>query len=138
MTDDVNQEACSPSRYDELVSDIQVCIAQIGCIYPTFGRACYDEPCNRLAHRIALMIRDEYGDAFSEKAASSEPAKASDPSVYSLSYPQWICVDCGEKHGRRVPEVATWHYGKCGVCGYPRSVTEPRDFGHLRDGWNSP
>lgn len=59
-------------QYDDLVSDIQICISQIGSIYPTFGRACYDEPVNRLAHMIATMVRDEYGDTFSGQAESGE------------------------------------------------------------------
>jgi hypothetical protein len=31
--------------------------------------------------------------------------------------------------------MATWHEGECGVCGLASMVTEPRDFGHLKDGW---
>ena len=48
------------------------------------------------------------------------------------SYPKWICHDCGVEHGRRVPEIATYHNGKCDLCGEPRAVTEPRDYGHLK------
>jgi len=51
------------------------------------------------------------------------------------SYPRWICNDCGSKHGRRLPDIATWHQGKCDLCQQVASVTEPRDFGHLRTGW---
>jgi hypothetical protein len=29
----------------------------------------------------------------------------------------------------------TVHKGVCGVCGNEAMVTEPRDFGHLRKGW---
>jgi len=50
-------------------------------------------------------------------------------------YPTWICEICGLKYGRRVAKIATWHGGICGVCGDAAGVTEPRDFGHLRDGW---
>ena len=53
------------------------------------------------------------------------------------SYPGVICGDCGEKHGRR-PEGnphATWYPGTCDVCGEEGYVTEPRDFGHLKDSW---
>lgn len=61
-------------------------------------------------------------------------------------YPGWICMQCGLKYGRKgsVNEHATWHFGECGVCGEPRTVTEPRDFGHLtgfesaREGKDSP
>lgn len=48
-----------------------------------------------------------------------------------MSYPDWVCVECGERYGNRMPKVATWHNGVCGVCGQERIVTEPRDFGHL-------
>lgn len=51
------------------------------------------------------------------------------------SYPAWICSDCGRKHGRRECGIATWHEDKCGVCGHTGLVTEPRDYGHLKDGW---
>jgi predicted amidophosphoribosyltransferase len=33
--------------------------------------------------------------------------------------------------------MATWHGGECGVCGLAGMVTEPRDFGHLTDGWQN-
>ena len=46
-------------------------------------------------------------------------------------YPKWICAPCGEKHGNRKPGIATWHTGKCDVCGESASVTEPRDYGHI-------
>ncbi len=33
--------------------------------------------------------------------------------------------------------VATWHPDTCGVCGKSGvSVTEPRDFGYLENGWS--
>lgn len=50
-------------------------------------------------------------------------------------YPAWICYECGEKHGRRECGIATWHPDECGICGKFTNVTEPRDFGHLKDGW---
>jgi hypothetical protein len=45
----------------------------------------------------------------------------------------WVCVDCGLKYGR-TPEghVATYHIGKCDVCGEEKAVTEFRDYNHLR------
>lgn len=46
-------------------------------------------------------------------------------------YPSWICFDCGKKHGRRTPGVATYHENTCDICGEKKLVTEPRDFGHL-------
>lgn len=52
-------------------------------------------------------------------------------------YPEWTCEPCGIKHGRGMPEnhLATWHTGKCDVCGKETDVTEPRDFGHFPN-WN--
>lgn len=50
-------------------------------------------------------------------------------------YPAWVCSSCGAKYGRRRCGIATWHGGTCGICGIEASVTEPRDFGHLKPGW---
>jgi len=52
-----------------------------------------------------------------------------------MTYPNWICHDCGTKYGLRECGVATWHMDTCGVCGTKAPVTEPRDYGHLKDGW---
>lgn len=51
-------------------------------------------------------------------------------------YPALVCLSCGTRYGRRQPILATWHYGKCGICNKWKAVAEPRDFGHLdlRDG----
>ena len=55
-------------------------------------------------------------------------------------YPDWICDECGRLHGKRPqgnPHGATYHIGECGVCGTGGvDVTEPRDFGHLKEGWD--
>ena len=52
-------------------------------------------------------------------------------------YPATICLECGTKHGIcRVNKWATWHHGTCDICGAATHVTEPRDFGHLKDGWD--
>lgn len=53
----------------------------------------------------------------------------------SKSYPSAICYDCGEKHGHRVPTMATWYLETCDICGEKASCTQPRDFGHLKPGW---
>lgn len=46
-------------------------------------------------------------------------------------YPQWVCSDCAVAAGGKLRGAgATWHEGKCGVCGVTKSVTQPRDFGH--------
>lgn len=52
-------------------------------------------------------------------------------------YPRFVCHPCGQRHGRRgtYSRTATWHEGECGVCGAKAVVTQPRDFGHLRDSW---
>lgn len=52
-----------------------------------------------------------------------------------VPYPSWICSSCGDKWGRRQCGRATWHYNICGICKESKAVTEPRDFGHLNDGW---
>ncbi len=52
-----------------------------------------------------------------------------------MTYPAWICSPCGSKYGRRECGIATWHTDECDVCGEHRAVTEPRDYGHLKDGW---
>jgi hypothetical protein len=54
--------------------------------------------------------------------------------IFALPYPDWICRECGEAHGRGMPagHVSTWHEDLCGVCGKFTSVSEPRDFGHLK------
>lgn len=54
-----------------------------------------------------------------------------------MEYPAWICSDCGERLGRK-PEgnpYATWHMDTCDICRDAKAVTEPRDFGHLKDNW---
>ena len=50
-------------------------------------------------------------------------------------YPDWICAPCGQAHGRGMPagHSATWHQGICDICRRSASVSEPRDYGHLRD-----
>jgi hypothetical protein len=55
-----------------------------------------------------------------------------------IDYPQWICRDCGVKHGKKQinGHVSTWHNGTCDICKAEREVTEPRDFGHLKEGWD--
>lgn len=50
-------------------------------------------------------------------------------------YPQWICSACGIKHGKSECGLSTWHQDTCGVCKKETQVTEPRDFGHLKNTW---
>lgn len=50
-------------------------------------------------------------------------------------YPIWICHPCGMRHGNKKCGVATWHENTCDICGATTAVTEPRDFGHLKDTW---
>lgn len=52
-----------------------------------------------------------------------------------MEYPVWVCTPCGQKYGRAAVGVATWHMGTCDVCGEKAGVTEPRDYGHLKDNW---
>jgi len=60
-----------------------------------------------------------------------------------MTYPVWICDDCGMKYGRWYQNgdyigpkhnCATYHLGECDVCGKDDvPVTEPRDYGHVVD-----
>lgn len=51
-------------------------------------------------------------------------------------YPSFICQDCGQRYGKRkTPGEATWNVFPCDICGTVDLCTEPRDFGHLIDGW---
>lgn len=59
--------------------------------------------------------------------------------------PNWVCSSCGESWGRwwengdytgPTPHFATYHMNKCDVCKNQRAVTEARDFGYLRKGWD--
>jgi hypothetical protein len=61
------------------------------------------------------------------------------------SQPEWVCHDCGRKWGAwwessvytgPSPHCATFHEDTCSVCGETKVVTEARDFGYLRKGWN--
>lgn len=74
------------------------------------------------------------GDKFRENFDAIFPPKVKRP------YPDWICDECGRLHGKRPegnPYGATYHIGKCGVCGTGGvDVTECRDFGHLKEGWD--
>lgn len=63
----------------------------------------------------------------------------------SKDQPNWVCHDCGEKWGRwweegkyngPSPHFATYHINECEVCSKTTSVTEARDFGFLRTGWD--
>lgn len=59
--------------------------------------------------------------------------------------PDWVCRDCGHtwglwwdegKYSGPVRHCATYHIGKCGVCGNRTDVTEARDYGSLKEGWH--
>jgi DNA-binding XRE family transcriptional regulator len=53
-------------------------------------------------------------------------------------YPCWVCLSCGANYGRSIHDrPRCWHVGTCDVCGIEACVTQPRDFGHLHDGWQS-
>lgn len=61
------------------------------------------------------------------------------------SQPDWVCTDCGCRWGSwwDGPEYtgpahhrATFHVDRCGVCGNTKIVTEARDFGYLKEGWD--
>ena len=58
-----------------------------------------------------------------------------------LKAANWVCYDCGVKHGRWYQgsvylgpshHCSTNHMGTCDVCNETNvSVTEPRDYGYL-------
>jgi len=56
--------------------------------------------------------------------------------IQTTPYPQWICPPCGNKWGNKECGIATWHNDECGICKTFSFVTEPRDFGHLKKGWD--
>jgi hypothetical protein len=61
-----------------------------------------------------------------------------------MNSPDWICNPCARLlcgfyiDGRWVgpaSHLATYHMGRCGVCGCEDAVTEPRDHGGMVRGW---
>jgi len=60
-------------------------------------------------------------------------------------YPEFICHDCGVKHGGwykkgsyvgPAKHYATYHQGCCEICKkVDVPVTEPRDYGYLKAKW---
>lgn len=60
--------------------------------------------------------------------------------------PDWVCRDCGGQWGLwwvdRIysgpkHHCSTFHSGECGVCNKKAGVTEARDYGYLRKGWQT-
>ena len=49
--------------------------------------------------------------------------------------PEWVCLDCGERYGRRPLGLTTFHWDECGVCGQETAVTQPSDYGYLQPDW---
>jgi hypothetical protein len=67
-------------------------------------------------------------------------------STLRMMYPTWICHDCGELLGNWFASgeytgpfnlCSTMHTGTCGVCKQEKTVTEPRDYGHLIPDWET-
>jgi rRNA maturation protein Nop10 len=50
----------------------------------------------------------------------------------SHEHPAWVCIDCGHLYGGE-NLGATWHIGRCDICGETLTVTEPRDFAGYHD-----
>lgn len=59
--------------------------------------------------------------------------------------PDWVCRDCGGLWGTwwhnntykgPAAHYATYHHGTCDVCKNKAGVTEARDYGYLKKGWN--
>lgn len=79
------------------------------------------------------------GKGDSPRAVNGEVFRRNFDAIFRRKYPDWICKTCGCLHGNRPagnPYGATWHTNKCGICGEATEVTEPRDFGHLKEGWD--
>jgi len=65
----------------------------------------------------------------------------------SKDYPEYICHDCGVEWGTWYSRseyigppyhAATYHKSSCDLCGkIDVVVTEPRDYGHLKKGWDN-
>jgi hypothetical protein len=75
--------------------------------------------------KLCKSIADEYSYLLVEQVPNAKLTRAD-------CYPTWICTSCGEEYGNKCCGVATWHVGVCDICGIETSVTEPRDFGHLK------
>jgi len=65
--------------------------------------------------------------------------------LMATKQPDWVCHDCGQQWGRWYDNgsylgpskhCATYHVNRCEVCGQEKPVTEARDYGYLREGWN--
>lgn len=67
---DENGSGESPC-YAEMVVDIKIAINAVASVYPT-AFDLYDEPLDRLAHRLGHLFRDKYSDSFSVDAIVSE------------------------------------------------------------------
>lgn len=50
-----------------------------------------------------------------------------------MNYPSWICHECGMKHGNGKRSLITWNQGRCDICKRKTAVTEPRDYGHMKE-----
>jgi DNA-directed RNA polymerase subunit RPC12/RpoP len=44
---------------------------------------------------------------------------------------EYICKECGEKYGRFIPGVETYHEGKCELCGKVASLCHVRRYSYL-------
>jgi hypothetical protein len=78
----------------------------------------------------SLIYRANYEAIFGLTSVNKAPKVT----LVNPPYPDCICAPCGRAYGRN-PEGnsfgATYHLGKCDVCGEATEVTEPRDWGHL-------
>jgi hypothetical protein len=74
------------------------------------------------------------GKGSKPRPVDGDKYRANYDAIFSPPYPAWICHPCGQAFGRGMPagHIATWHEGICDICRRSASVTEPRDYGHLR------
>ena len=85
--------------------------------------------------QLVLELDDLLGKEFS-LAESGDPYFP--PPIPMSIYPDWICNSCGSKHGKSPQgnHHATYHLDACDICGLHGAMTQPRDFGHLKEGWD--
>lgn len=98
--------------------------------------------CPSSAFRTLIMaINDlsQAGKGDSPRPVNGDKYRENYDSIFKKKYPDWICNSCGSLYGKRPdgnPYGATYHLDACDICGLHGDVTEPRDFGHLREGWD--
>lgn len=55
--------------------------------------------------------------------------------VADPNQPDWVCYDCGMKHGFFRCGQVFWEVRDCEVCGKHKGCADPKNFGYLLVGW---